>query len=65
MRIFTTGEIAQILNISRHKLYYMEETGKIPRATKTGTWKRFYTEEDLAKLRKILLRRKGSVAVAK
>ena len=47
MKILTVREVLDHLGISRAKLYYMEETGKIPPARRTFTGKRFFLPGDL------------------
>lgn len=59
-RVFTTGEACRLLRIRRHTLMYLEETGKIPPASKTGTGKRYYMLQDIRELRRVLRKvRKG------
>lgn len=51
MQIYTSGEVARMLGMRRAKLIYMEETGKIPLARRTGTLKRYFTDADIRKLK--------------
>lgn len=59
MEIVTTGELARLLGIPRHKLSYAIESGRIPEPRKTimGA-RRFYTEEDVEEIRRILEQRR-------
>ena len=54
MKIYSAGEIAKLLGIPYHTLDYLERRGKIPEARRTTSNQRFYTEEDLQKLRQII-----------
>ena len=47
MKIYTTGEVARMLNIPFYQLLYLEKTGKISPARKTGTDKRYYYYGDI------------------
>lgn len=55
MKIHTTGNTAKILGIGKDKLFYLEETGKIPAAQRTSSGKRFYTTGDIQKLKSQLI----------
>ena len=54
MKIYTSGEVARLLGIPFNKLLYLENTGKIDPAKRTGTYKRYYTKEDLEMLKEQL-----------
>lgn len=54
MKVYTTGEACRLLGIRMHRLFYLEEAGQIPRARRTGTSKRYFTEADIQKLRETL-----------
>jgi len=54
MKIFSAGEVARMLDIPYYKLDYLERQGKILYANRTTSNQRFYTEEDLQKLRQII-----------
>ena len=54
MKIYTSGEVAKILNIPYNKLIYMENVGKIEPAFKTGSDKRLYTDDDIKAIKKVL-----------
>jgi DNA-binding transcriptional MerR regulator len=56
MTILTVKDVLEHLGISRAKLYYMEETGKIPPSRRTSTGKRYYLPEDLAQIKQNLER---------
>lgn len=51
MTILTVKDVMNRLGVSRSKLYYMEETGKIPPARRTSTGKRFYLPADLLRIK--------------
>lgn len=48
-------EVERILTVKRASLFYWERTGKIPKAKRTpmGNY-RYWTEEDIKKLKKII-----------
>jgi len=54
MRIWTASNVVELLGIPYHRLLYWESMRKIPRARRTETNRRFYTEEDIAALRRAL-----------
>lgn len=54
MKILTVKDALKFLGISRAKLYYYEEVGKIPAARRTSTGQRFYLPEDLEQVKKKL-----------
>ena len=54
MKIYTAGEVAELMGLPYHRLDYLERRGKIPRAQRTGTNQRIYTEFDLHELQKRL-----------
>ena len=59
MKIYSAGEIAKILEIPYYTLDYMERQGKIPKAKRTTSNQRYYTEADLTQIRRILTTRKS------
>ena len=54
MKIYSAGQMARILKIPYYTLDYLERQGKIPLAKRTTSNQRFYTEEDLQRLRQII-----------
>jgi len=54
MEILTVKEVLAALGISRAKLYYSEEVGKIPSARRTSTGKRYYLPGDVELMRRKL-----------
>ena len=54
MKIYSAGEIAKILKIPYYTLDYLERQQKIPKAKRTTSNQRFYTERDLLEIKKIL-----------
>lgn len=56
MQIFTTGEVAKLLGITKERLFYLEARGQIEPAQRTGTGKRVYTRDDIYRLRQVLKR---------
>ncbi len=57
IRVYTSGEVAQILGITKAQLFYWEETHKIPKASRTGSGKRYYLPQDIENLKKLLTRK--------
>ena len=55
VEILTTGEVARLLGIPRARLDYAIERGHVPQPRKTlmGA-RRFYIQEDVAKIRAVL-----------
>lgn len=58
MKVVTVGELARLLGIPRYRLDYAIERGYIPEPRKTimGA-RRFYTEEDVEVIRRLLKKR--------
>lgn len=56
MKIFSTGEVCRELGIPLEKLYYWERVGKIPASRRLGNGKRYFVREDVARLKKLLVR---------
>ena len=54
MKIFNLGEAARLLEIPFYRLQYLERAERIPRAKRSSSGQRFYTEKDLMKLKQIL-----------
>jgi len=54
-RVYSTGELAAACGVSVRTVQYYDEKGLMPPAQITEGGRRVYTEEDAAKLRKILL----------
>ena len=54
MTIFTVVDAIRSLGISRARLYYLEETKKIPVARRTSTGKRYFLPQDLVAIKKKL-----------
>jgi len=54
MKIYSAGEVANILNIPYYTLDYLERRGKIPAAQRTTSNQRMYTENDLQDLKERL-----------
>ncbi len=52
MRILSVRDVLERLQISRAKLYYWEEVGKIPPARRTSTGKRFFLPADVERIEK-------------
>lgn len=53
-KIYTTGDVLKLFDIPQYQLYYWEETKKIPEARRTESGKRYYLEDDIAKLEGII-----------
>jgi DNA-binding transcriptional MerR regulator len=56
-RIYSPGEICRMLNIQFYTLAYLETTGQIPKAPRTGANRRYYTDELFEQIRLKLLQR--------
>lgn len=54
MQVFTTGEVCRRLRIRMHRFCYLEQSGRIPRARRTGSGKRVFTEADINQLERAL-----------
>lgn len=54
MKLFSTGEVARLVGVSLENLAYRERTGKVPRASRMGNGKRFYTESDIRRLKNLI-----------
>ncbi|MFA5139742.1 MAG: MerR family DNA-binding transcriptional regulator [Elusimicrobiota bacterium] len=52
--IITTGEACRRLGIPIHKFCYLEQRGLIPRAQRTSSGKRIFTDRDVSRLRTYL-----------
>lgn len=52
MNILIVADVIKRLRISRARLYYLEETAKIPAARRTSTGKRYFLPEDVIQIRK-------------
>ena len=59
MKIYSAGEIAKVLKIPYYTLDYLERRQKIPKAKRTTSNQRYYTEADLMLIRRILTTRKS------
>jgi len=51
-KIFTSGEVSEILGIRFYTMNYWEIVGKLPKAKRTETGQKYYTEEDIEMLKK-------------
>ena len=54
LKIYSAGEAAKFLNIPYYTLHNLEVTEKIPRAERTSSNQRYYTRDDLGKIKEIL-----------
>lgn len=57
-KVYSPGEVCQRLGIQFYTLAYLETTGQIPKAPRTGANRRYYTEELVEQIRIIVLERK-------
>ena len=62
MNIYTTGDICEALKIDYQKLLYQERRGYIPKPRRTASNMRYYTEEDLQRLKVSFRRREGLIS---
>lgn len=53
MKIFNIGEAARILEVPFYTIQYLERTGKIPKASRSSSGHRYYTNEDLEILKRL------------
>jgi len=53
--IITTGEACRRLGIPIHKFCYLEQRGLIPRARRTSSGKRVFTDHDITRFRMCLV----------
>ncbi len=54
MKIYSAGQMARILKIPYYTLDYLERRKKIPKAKRTTSNQRYFTEADLTLIRRIL-----------
>ena len=54
MKVFNIGEASKFLKIPFYTLQYAERVGKIPKARRSSSGHRIYTEQDLTELKDIL-----------
>ena len=64
MKIFNLGEAAKSLGIPFYRLQYLERAERIPRANRSSSGQRIYTEKDLMKLKQILNKEERLEAVS-
>ena len=64
MKIFNLGEAAKILEIPFYRLQYLERAERIPKARRSSSGQRFYTQKDLMKLKQILNKEETLEAVS-
>lgn len=63
MKMWSIGEISKTRKISNRTLRYYEEIKLLTPSFKDGFGKRFYSEEDLLKLEKILILKSLSMSL--
>lgn len=51
MKILTVADVIRLLGISRARLYYLEETKKIPAARRTSNSRRYFLPKDLTRIK--------------
>ena len=56
MNVRTVGNVAEKLGITKRRFLYAEELGILPKAERTTDGKRFYLDDDLPELRKMLVK---------
>jgi DNA-binding transcriptional MerR regulator len=56
-KVYSPGEVCQKLGIQFYTLAYLETTGQIPKAPRTGANRRYYSEKLVEQIRLKLLQR--------
>lgn len=57
-KVYSPGEVCQNLGIQFYTLAYLESTGQIPKAPRTGANRRYYTGDLVEQIRVIIQERK-------
>ena len=61
MKVFNIGEASKFLKVPFYSLQYAERVGKIPKARRSSSGARIYTEKDLNELKEMLNKKEAPI----